>query len=326
VRVARPVYAPALVSFFDLGGVGVSLSLGWVPLGPNEVYVPAYRHSPDYVRAVNITNVRNETTIVNVVNRKTVIDVNGYKNYRGATAVSRDVMTGGRPVSQAWDRNGGARLDQQWTHAKPAPSVAFRPQPEAGAGQKPAAKPSAQPRPAWQPANRPNGQFQPKSNGQPAKNGAPQPYLPPVDGTPPKFDGPAAKPQGAAVPTPQPGKHQKTQQPAAIHPAAQPSAPQPQPWQGQAAQPSQWKQPQAQGWRQPQEARKNAQVQPPLVQRQNQVPGKPQWMQPGPEPNGNRNAQAELNDGRPSAETRNKQNKKAWQNCGQQQPGGACPQ
>ncbi len=40
------------MSFFDLGGAGVNLSLGWVPLAPEEVYVPTYRHSPRYVHDV----------------------------------------------------------------------------------------------------------------------------------------------------------------------------------------------------------------------------------------------------------------------------------
>lgn len=74
----RPVYAPALVAF--LGGSGFSLSLafghgpavGWVPLGPGEVYAPAYNVSPVYFRQVNVTN-----TVVN----KSVNITNAYNNY-----------------------------------------------------------------------------------------------------------------------------------------------------------------------------------------------------------------------------------------------------
>ncbi|HEV2690203.1 MAG TPA: DUF6600 domain-containing protein [Bryobacteraceae bacterium] len=67
----RPVYAPALVAW--VGGPRFSLSvsfgggvagIGWFPLGPREVYVPAYHASPVYVNRVNITN----TTIVNNIN------------------------------------------------------------------------------------------------------------------------------------------------------------------------------------------------------------------------------------------------------------------
>ena len=110
--VERPVYAPALVSFFggfDLGGVGISVgfgpAVGWVPLGPEEVYVPPYRSSPRYIHNVNITNVHNETTIINVVNNKSVINnYNNYRNHNGATIVQADAMTGSRPIAPAYGK------------------------------------------------------------------------------------------------------------------------------------------------------------------------------------------------------------------------------
>ena len=107
-REARPVYAPALVTFFgNIGGVNLALSfgggqqdVGWIPLAPDEVYVPPYRHSPTYVRNVNITYVRNETTIINVVNNKTVINnYNNFHNQNGATIVNASTMEGSRPVA-----------------------------------------------------------------------------------------------------------------------------------------------------------------------------------------------------------------------------------
>ncbi|MBH9552514.1 DUF6600 domain-containing protein [Inhella gelatinilytica] len=60
-RVPRPVFAPALVAWVGSGNVSVGVSLGsrwappvaWVPLAPREVYVPWYRHSPDYWRRFN---------------------------------------------------------------------------------------------------------------------------------------------------------------------------------------------------------------------------------------------------------------------------------
>ena len=105
---ARPVYAPALVTFFgNVGGVNLALSfgggqqnVGWIPLAPDEVYVPPYRHSPTYVRNVNITYVRNETTIINVVNNKTVINnYDNFHNHNGATIVNASTMEGSRPVA-----------------------------------------------------------------------------------------------------------------------------------------------------------------------------------------------------------------------------------
>ena len=100
--VARPVYAPALVAF--VGGSGWSVSLGfgsapvaWFPLGPREVFVPAYRVSPVYVRSVNashvnVTNININVTNVTYVNR----DVPG-----AVTAVPRDVFVQARPVASA---------------------------------------------------------------------------------------------------------------------------------------------------------------------------------------------------------------------------------
>ena len=51
--VARPVYAPALVAWIGGPRVSVSISVGgggppvgWFPLAPREVYVPAYRAQP----------------------------------------------------------------------------------------------------------------------------------------------------------------------------------------------------------------------------------------------------------------------------------------
>jgi uncharacterized protein DUF6600/FecR-like protein len=103
--VARPVYAPALVAF--VGGPRWSLTLAaggaggvaWFPLGPDEVYVPAYRASPTYVRNVNVTNVN--VTNIDV----TDIDVTNvhYRNREApgaVTAVSEETFVGARPVGR----------------------------------------------------------------------------------------------------------------------------------------------------------------------------------------------------------------------------------
>ncbi len=101
--VVRPYYAPALVAF-----VGGGETVGWFPLGPREVYIPAYRCSPRYVQNVNITNTTvNNTYVTNVYNNYTnnvhVTKVT-YVNQAapGAlTAVSRATMTSARPVAPA---------------------------------------------------------------------------------------------------------------------------------------------------------------------------------------------------------------------------------
>ncbi len=106
-RVARPVYAPALVAF--VGGanwsVGVSSgpAVGWVPLGWREPFIPWYRYSPAYVRNVNITHVTNVTVINQYTNVNNVTHIR-YVNRdapAGITVVSRDTFVSARQVHDA---------------------------------------------------------------------------------------------------------------------------------------------------------------------------------------------------------------------------------
>jgi hypothetical protein len=96
------VYAPALVAW--VGGPAVVASgnsVGWFPLGPREVFVPAYHASLTYVRNVNITNTRtlNNTYVTNVYQHDS-----GAQHYMNATptavtAVPRSTFTSGQRVS-----------------------------------------------------------------------------------------------------------------------------------------------------------------------------------------------------------------------------------
>lgn len=56
-RVARPVYAPALVGWVGGGGVQVTVGarpvVAWVPLAPREAYRPGYRASARYLDRIN---------------------------------------------------------------------------------------------------------------------------------------------------------------------------------------------------------------------------------------------------------------------------------
>jgi hypothetical protein len=103
-RRVRPVYAPALVGWIGRPGVGVSVGVGagvsWFPLGPREVYVPAYRVTPAYVQRVNITNTTiNRTYITNVYrNRVTNITYVNRGARGGVTSVSQAVFTSAQPV------------------------------------------------------------------------------------------------------------------------------------------------------------------------------------------------------------------------------------
>jgi hypothetical protein len=93
-----PVYAPALVSFFSVSsGVAISVGLGvgafaqgnigWVPLGPQEPYLPWYRCRPDYVRNLNVYNIRNINLVTTIYNNSTTIIDNTrvINNYYGPT-------------------------------------------------------------------------------------------------------------------------------------------------------------------------------------------------------------------------------------------------
>jgi hypothetical protein len=105
--VPRPVYAPAMVAWvgggsFSVGiAVGGGPAVGWFPLGPREVWVPAYHYSPAYIERVNVTNtvIVNRTVIQNI-NVTNVTYVN--RGVAGAvTVVPQSAMTSGRAVAVA---------------------------------------------------------------------------------------------------------------------------------------------------------------------------------------------------------------------------------
>jgi hypothetical protein len=91
----RPVYAPALVAF--VGGPGFSMAVvgggavAWFPLGPREVFVPAYAVSPVYVNRVNVVTVTNVTLVNRVYVNQTV----------GVTTVDRRAFVAAQPVNRA---------------------------------------------------------------------------------------------------------------------------------------------------------------------------------------------------------------------------------
>jgi len=94
------VYSPALVAW--VGGPAVVASgnnVGWFPLGPREVFVPAYPASLTYVRNVNTTNTRTlSSTYVTNVYQNT-----GAQHYMNGTpaavtAVPRSTFTSGQRV------------------------------------------------------------------------------------------------------------------------------------------------------------------------------------------------------------------------------------
>ena len=93
---AVPVYAPALVSFVELGGWSARhrRPVGWVPLGPGEPYFPPYRARLPYVRRLNALMVRDVNAVVTDNSRHASI----YKRIPGAE------------LHEPWRRNRRARL------------------------------------------------------------------------------------------------------------------------------------------------------------------------------------------------------------------------
>lgn len=100
-RIARPVYAPALVAF--VGGSNWSVSIGsgpavgWFPLGWREPYFPWYRASPHYVRNVNVTHVKN----INIYNNVTRVTYVNQSVPQAVTVVPRDAFVSARPVARS---------------------------------------------------------------------------------------------------------------------------------------------------------------------------------------------------------------------------------
>lgn len=110
--VVRPAWAPALVAFVGgepgfhfAAGVGV----GWFPLAPGEVYVPAYHVSRVYVNNINVTNtsvtVTRVTNVYNtvIINKSTTVNNITYVNQHvnnSVTVVSHDAFVNARPVAQ----------------------------------------------------------------------------------------------------------------------------------------------------------------------------------------------------------------------------------
>ena len=103
----RPVYAPALVAWVNVGGgdrgdrreggggvavgVGVGAGVAWFALGPREVYVPSYRVSPRYVNNVNVSNTNVTSTVVTNTYNTTIINNTKNVNVTNVTYVNQNV-------------------------------------------------------------------------------------------------------------------------------------------------------------------------------------------------------------------------------------------
>lgn len=284
----QPVYAPAVVSFFGLGvGVGItaallaSHSVGWVPLAPNEPYYPYYHSSPDYVRRLNIVNVRN----INEVNTRNNyyygddknFAYNRLANHTAATIIPGAAMSSGEHVRQA----GRPAPENILAAARPITPGAGEHAPggHPGAYLPPAPRPLAQIRPGVAPHPTAFAQHPPVRPGTvghpPIESGANHLAQPPnvpgrpnFTGTNPGFHAPPPPPaNGAHLGQLPPTQGFHPQQPTAIHP----QTPQQRPLTGQPQAPHQQTQQQF-----------HPQVQQPHPQAPQQF--HPQAVQPRPQP------------------------------------------
>jgi hypothetical protein len=104
---AHPVYAPALVAWVGGARLGESVGFGggvgvaWFPLGPREVYVPAYPASQSYVRNINSANTNVTSAYITSVYNNTANNHYINRNAPGAvTAVSQSAFTSAQPVGR----------------------------------------------------------------------------------------------------------------------------------------------------------------------------------------------------------------------------------
>jgi hypothetical protein len=128
-RHVRAVYAPALVGWVGSPGFGVSVSVGnvgWFPLGPREVYVPARRYSHRYFERVNVSNtvIVNRTYITNVYNNRGRDQHYRNRAVPGAvTTVSRNTFTSAGRVADHRVRVDDREMGR-WRTAAVPPQIA----------------------------------------------------------------------------------------------------------------------------------------------------------------------------------------------------------
>lgn len=113
-RVVRAVYAPALVAWIGTPGLSLSVSfgnrpVGWIPLGPREVYRPPYHSSHRHVVNVNLSNSLLDNAEFERGYRRQPHELD-YGNRRAASVVQASAFGAGRPVSRNLLRGQGTQL------------------------------------------------------------------------------------------------------------------------------------------------------------------------------------------------------------------------
>jgi hypothetical protein len=141
--IVAPVYAPALVAFVGGAGFGISIGIGggafagWFPLGPRDPFFPWYHYGGNYLRQVNITNIRNVTNINTIINVRNVSDIHYAYRTVATTVVPTSVLQNGAPVARQIVRV----TPQQLARAEVVPHPEVNPAARAFEGGKPVAAP-----------------------------------------------------------------------------------------------------------------------------------------------------------------------------------------
>jgi hypothetical protein len=176
----RPVYAPAMVAYVGGASFGVGV-VGWFPLGPREVFVPAYGVSAVYMTRINVTN----TVVTEVAIRNGAAGVvYANRTVPGAVvAVRGDAIVGGRPIAAAAIRVPPGAIERaEVMHAAPvaperaavlggrAPLAGPHVPPAAIANRPVVAKMAPPPRPSARPASTPVNAAAPRPEPRPEAN------------------------------------------------------------------------------------------------------------------------------------------------------------
>jgi hypothetical protein len=287
----RPVYAPAVVSFFGLGvAAGITAAalssgrIGWVPLGPNEPYYPSYRASPDYVRRINFVNIRNINTVNVTNNYYGDAAPDHFANRRAATFIPAEDMSRGAPVA----RYGRPVAPGEFADARPInPGFAPRPADGGQANDRPDFRlpPAAAPLALLHPGVAPQrSAFADRGSLPPAVISR----EPATHFAGPGYASPAAenfRPQESQQFLPPQGQGQRPANPQLFRPQGEPARPAaPAFLQPQAQRPAQMFQPQPQPQRLPQVFEPQPQPQRPAQTFQPQPQRLPQVFEPQPQP------------------------------------------
>ena len=228
----QPVYAPALVAFVGTIGAGIGISggvgpaVGWFPLAPGETFWPSYTNNVNYIRNVNITNVKNINTIVvqsNGTPPPQVANAN-FANRRFATVVPQQVFADADPVAPAAIHVAPAALENAPVVLHP-PQVKPAPRPAGVAVQAPEHPRPAPVGPGIAPPAHPASAVSGLPGAQPHPPGATAEHV--VGPGRPGTSSPVATipPHPGAASAPERGAHAPTATSAATMPMPGPGAP-----------------------------------------------------------------------------------------------------